>query len=75
MYAEGTICMLKNIKNHNLNGRTVQIVGRKEEHVLVKIIGTEKIVSVQSDCLESWVGPSLEVAARAARSLGFRVVE
>ena len=67
--------MLKNLKNHNLNGRTVHIVGRKEERVLVKIIGTEEIVSVQPDCLANWVGPSLEVAARAARSLGFRVVE
>ena len=67
--------MLKNLKNHNLNGRTVQIVGRKEDRVLVKIIGTERIVSVKSDCLGDWVGPSLEVAARAAISLGFRVVE
>ena len=67
--------MLKNLKNHDLNGRTVQILERKEDRVLVKIIGTERIVSVQSDCLGNWVGPSLEVAARAAISLGFRVVE
>ena len=67
--------MLKNLKNHELNGRPVQIVGRKEERVIVKIIGTEKIASVQWECLGNWVGPSMEVAARAARSLGFRVVE
>ena len=66
--------MLKNLKANNLNGRTVQIVGQKEERVLVKIIGTEKIFSVDWSTLENWTGPSLEVAARAAQKLGFRVV-
>ena len=67
--------MLKNLKANNLNGRTVQIVGQKEERVLVKFIGTQNIFSVQRSSLENWVGPSLEVAARAAQKLGFRVVE
>jgi len=67
--------MLKNLKANDLNGRTVQIVGQKEERVLVKIIGTEKIFSVEQGSLKNWMGPSLEVAARAAQKLGFRVVE
>ena len=67
--------MLKNLKANNLNRRTVQIVGQKEERVLVKFIGTQNIFSVQWSSLEKWIGPSLEVAARAAQKLGFRVVE
>ena len=66
---------LTNLRNSNLNGKTVQIVERKDERVLVQIIGREEIFAVSWDCLRDWKGPSVEVAARAAKNLGFKVIQ